>query len=235
MPDGSSNDSHVPVLEFRDVVITAPLHQFGEMEGVSLTVGVGEIALVRLEEGRENIPLAHVAQGLVGPNTGTVLFEGEDWAAMSARRQAEQRGRTRRVFERYGWITNLDVVDNVCLSECHNTRRPMQEILAEAIRLAAQFGLDGIPEGRPTRTPGLILRKLEWVRAFMGTPALIILERPLTGAPKADAPRLFDAVCAAADHGAGVLWMTDDDRAWACPGLAKAKRFRMEGTKLKAV
>lgn len=214
--------------------MTASSHAFEEVEDVSLTLRAGEVALVGLQEGRENLPLAHAAQGLVAPDRGSVWFLGEDWAAMGAHRQAVQRGRTRRVFERYGWITNLDVVENVCLSESHHSRRPMEEILAEARRLAAQLGLDAIPDGRPTRTHGLVLRKLEWVRAFMGSPALIVLERPLFGAPKADASRLFEAAVAAAARGAAVLWMTDEDRTWDWPGLAGAKRFRMEGTKLKA-
>jgi phospholipid/cholesterol/gamma-HCH transport system ATP-binding protein len=151
---------------------------------------------------------------------------------MHASRQALNRGRTRRVFEHYGWISNLDIIENLCMAECHHGRRPLAEVVDEAQALARRFGLDRVPEGRPTRAHGMLLRKLEWVRAFMGTPALIVFERPLRGAAKADAPVFFEAVCEAVERGASVLWMTDEERAWECSAFARAQRFRMEGERL---
>ena len=197
--------------------------------GVDFRLSRGELALVHVEEGREQTPLADLATGLMIPDHGQVLFMGEDWLQMSARRQAEQRGRTRRVFQHYGWVANLDVVENLCLCEGHHTRRKFADIASEAHLLARRFGLDGIPSGRPTRVHSLILRKLEWVRAFMGTADLLILERPLLGAPRGDMGRLVEAVCEARQEGAAVLWITDEDRDWECGQMGKSARFQIKG------
>ena len=222
------------MLEFKGANLQSPLQHMVPLREVTLAIQPGEVVLVNVQEGKERTLLADAAQGLLLADSGCICFLGEDWATMSAGRQAEQRGRTRRVFEQYGWITNLDMVENVYLAETHHTDRPMADIMAEADRLARQFGMDGIPEGRPTRVHPMTLRRLEWVRAFMGEPALILLERPLLGAPKADAARLFEAVCSASQRGVSTLWMTDEERVWECPVLKGARRFRLEEDHLTA-
>lgn len=234
MSNVSHSDLTSVVLEFKEASLQGPVPNMVPLRGVTLAIRPGEVVLVNVQEGRERTLLADAAQGLLLADSGSVCFMGEDWATMSARRQAEQRGRTRRVFDQYGWITNLDMAENVYLAETHHTDRPMADIVAEADRLARQFGLDGIPEGRPTRVHPMTLRRLEWVRAFMGEPALILLERPLVGSAKADAARLFDAVCGASQRGVSTLWMTDEERVWECPALKGARRFRMEEDHLTA-
>lgn len=235
MSSEPNTDPNPPVLEFKNASVSGGSHHVTGLKGVALAVRAGDVVLVNVEEGREHTLLADAAQGLLTADSGSVCFMGEDWATMGAHRQAEQRGRTRRVFEQYGWITNLDVAENICLAETHHSERLMADIIAEADRLARQFGLDGIPEGRPARIHPMTLRKLEWVRAFMGTPALIVLERPLLGAPKGDAARLFEAVCAASDRGVSLIWVTNEERVWECPAMKTARRFRLDKESLTAV
>ena len=224
-----------PILEFKRVTLHPGTSQMSGLREVSFTLGRGEIAIVDLEEGREHTPLASLAQGLVAPDSGQVYFKGEDWTAMRASRLSVQRGLIRRVFEHYGWISNLDVIENIGLAEGYHSGRSREEIDLEIVTLAKRFGIDRIPEARPARVHSMILRKLEWVRACVGTPDLILLERPLFGAPKADAPGLIQAVCEASRRGVAVLMMADDSRALECCGTALVRRFRMEGETVLAV
>jgi phospholipid/cholesterol/gamma-HCH transport system ATP-binding protein len=235
MSDNLTARTASALLEFRGVSIKPTSHQMTGLEDVSMVLMPGEVVLVQVQEGLERTPLADAAEGLLSPDQGSVLFQGVSWGEMTLPWQAKNRGRIRRVFEHYGWISNLDVLENICLAECHHTDRPLEEIRTEAERVAKSFGLEGIPDGRPSRVHPMTLRKLEWVRAFMGTPALIILERPLFGAPKVDAVRLFEAVCAAARGGAGVLWTTDEERVWGCSALENARRYRLHGERLVPV
>ena len=222
------------ILEFKDVTLHAGSLRTTGIGGVSFSLGRGDIAMVAVEEGREHIPLAPLAQGLLTPDMGKVYFDGECWEEAGPGHQSQMRGRIRRVFEHYGWVTNLDVMENICLAEYHHTQRPLDEIKQEVRALARRFGIDEVPEARPTRVHNLILRKLEWVRAFVGVPDLIILERPLAGAPKADTARLVEAVCEAAKRGVAVLWIADELRVFECRELACVRRFRMDGEKMLA-
>lgn len=224
-----------PILEFQDVNLHQANAQVGGLTGVNLTLSRSEIVLVELEEGREHNPLASLAQGLIAPDSGRVFFKGEDWATMAAQRLSTRRGLIRRVYEHYGWITNLDVMDNLALAECYHTNRGREEVEREINSLARRFGIDPVPATRPTRVHGMVLRKLEWVRALVGMPELILLERPFFGAPKADAVKLIQAVCEAARRGVAVLWLMDDARAEACSELGAVRRYRMDGEKMLAV
>ena len=223
-----------PILEFKGVNLAASSAHVGGLRGVDLSVRRGEIAIVLLEEEREHCPLASLSQGLVDPDSGTVFFKGEDWSGMSPSKVSSQRGLIRRVYEHYGWITNMDVMDNLCLAECYHTRRNRAEVEQEVLSIARRFGIDSLPDARPTRVHGMLLRKLEWVRAFVGKPELILLERPFFGAPKADAEKLIEATCEAAQHGVAVLWLSDDLRPFGCCKRTSVSRYRMEGEKLVA-
>ena len=223
-----------PNLEFKTVTVQPTIHMAG-LSGADFALRRGDIMTVMLEEGRERTPLAPLAQGLIQPDVGTVFFDGEDWAGMGMHRQAEARGRTRRVFEHYGWISNLDVMENLCLAECHGTKRSQDDVEQEVRALARRFGIDDVPDTRPMRVNSLMLRKLEWVRAFVGAPELIILERPCFGAPRADAGKLIEAICEAALRGVAVLWMAEDVNGWVSPESAEVRRFRMLGERLVAV
>ena len=224
-----------PILEFKDVSLSSVSSQTSGLKGLSFTLARGEVAVVHLEEGHENIPFAPLAQGLVVPDMGHVYFKGVDWTEMGAALLSAQRGLIRRVYEHYGWITNLDIMENLSLAESYHTRRPMDDIVHEIKGLARRFGIDLVPQARPTRVHGMTLRKLEWVRAFVGNPELILLERPLYGAPKADGAKLIQAVCEAARRGVAVLWMADDLRVPESCDTVAVRQFQMNGDTMVAV
>lgn len=222
------------ILEFQNVTFRPGSVQTTGLSRADFKLHRGEVMVVRVEEGREHVPLASLAQGISSPDSGKVFFKGEWWEETGPRRLSELRGRIRRVFEHYGWVTNLDAMENLCLAESHHTRRPLEEIQLEICGLARRFGIEEIPAARPTRIHPLILKKLEWVRAFVGSPDLIVLERPFMNAPKADALRLIEAVCEFSRRGGAVLWISDEPRVFECQELGRVRHFRMDGDKLMA-
>ena len=220
------------MLEFEAVALRTPSAQVEDLTDVSFRLAPGGVALIELEDGHEHVPLADAAQGLLAPESGEVRFQGTAWAAMGPHDAASARGRTRRVFDGNGWVSNLDVIENVCLGEYHHTRRHFHEIRAEAEAHARAFGLSGVPDGRPSHVPTAVLRRMEWVRAFIGQPDLIILERPLVGVPKDHLHFLAEAVSAALAKGTAVLWTTAEGRDWDTLALAGLTRYQMQHAKL---
>ena len=220
------------VLEFERVTIPASAAYDAPMREVSFRLEEGGLMLVRVDEASDHLPLADAAQGLIAPVSGAVRFLGEEWWKMGARREAMMRGKTRRIFETEGWISNLDVMENLVLAEYHHTHRPMDELVAEAEALARGFGLAEVPAGRHVRLHGAVLRKLDWVRAFMGRPELILLDRAALGISRPDAALLIGAVKTALSRGAAVVWITLEPCVWSHPDLAGAHRMAMRGDEL---
>ena len=224
-------EGHV-ILEFEKVTIPAIAHQSSGIRDVSFRLMAMEIALISVTPTSEYLPLADAAEGLAAPESGVVRFDGQSWTAMGARGESLARGRIRRVFDSDGWISNLDLMENLVLAEAHHTHRSEHELAAEADGWARFFGLEGVPDGRPDRMSGPILRKLEWVRAFMGSAALLIIDRAALGVPQEDMDRLVEGVCGAAARGMAILWTTSEDYIRAHNALSHARRYAVRGSEL---
>jgi phospholipid/cholesterol/gamma-HCH transport system ATP-binding protein len=225
-----------PILEFAAVTVEAdPLYDSG-IWNINLTLAPGELLLVRLERGHLRLPLADAAGGLVEPTEGQIRFGGVDWASLSATKADRLRGHIGRVFDpetgTHNWISNLDVDENVMLAQRHHTKRKDSEIADDASRLARTFGLPGLPRGRPVSSRRADLLRAGLVRAFLGKPDLILLERP-TDAGSADLlAQVANAVRSARARGAAVLWVTAETAVWNNAGLRPTWKGAMSGAQL---
>ena len=222
----------VPILEFKNVTIAATPLEHAGMSHVNVRFLPGTLTLIRVEPGNEQLPFADLAEGLLCPEQGHVLFQSEAWTAIPPEQVLQQRARIGRVFDGRGWISNLNVDENVTLSQRHHTRRPDAEILAEAEALARAFGLSELPKTRPAMVSHQDLRRAEWIRALLGQPLLVLLERPMRGVPMGHLPRLISAVRQALSREAAVLWLTDNDRIEQHSELPPAARYVMQGLTL---
>ncbi len=222
------------ILTFDEVSTPASAPDEIPLVDVTFSLGAGDLAIVDTATRGGSCSLAEIATGLTEPTQGSVTFLGEDWQELKPPRAAALRGRIGRVFTRQSWISNLDVDENVTLAQRYHTGRSHRQVLAEAETLAQTFGLPGLPAVRPARAGRQELRLAEWVRAFLGTPRLIILEEPMRGVASGLFAHLIQTVEAARERGAAVLYLTGDspERDLATPH-ATIRLTRRESTVLK--
>jgi phospholipid/cholesterol/gamma-HCH transport system ATP-binding protein len=225
-------DESIDILRLHHVTISADSECGSGICILNLSLAAGDLAVVLLEKEEVRIPLADAAEGLVAPVQGVVTFLGEDWQTMTADRAAAQRGRIGRVFECESWLSDLDVDQDITLAEQHHTHREIKEIEEEAVNLCHIFGLPGLPHGRPSSVPWQDLQKAACVRAFLGSPVLILLENPTVGTYADVIAPLIIAVHDACRRGAAVLWMTNELQVWNHPGLCATARCRMIGSQM---
>ena len=223
------------VLKFGDVTVPSSSDYETGLWNISFTLNSGDLLLVRIERENERLPLADATEGLVPPAHGTVSFLGDDWQSLSADRAASQRGKIGRLFEDEGWISDIDVDENIMLAERHHTRRTDADIIDEALKLSRVFGLPGLPRGRPGRMRRWDLRKAACIRAFLGQPTLIIIEQPVRGIYADFMAPLLSAVQSARSRGAAILWTVTDPQIWNNPAVRATTRARMLGSELHAL
>lgn len=223
------------ILNFAEVTIPSSAEYETGLSGASFTLGPGDLLLVRIERENERLPLADAAQGLVGGDHGAISFQGEDWSWLAADEAAARRGRIGRLFDDEGWVSDLDVDENILLSQLHHTDRSEGEIMDEALTLARVFGLPGLPRGRPGQVRRWDLRKAACIRAFLGRPSLIIIEQPIRGVYADVMAPLLNAVQSARRRAAAVLWMVTDPEAWKSAALYATSRARMRGSELQMI
>lgn len=223
-----------PVVLLDGVCIDTPVAYDVGMDNVSLHIDRGDLAMIKLETGVAEHPLADLLSGLVPADRGTVRVFGLDWATLAPDLQAKARWRIGRVFAGHGWLSNLDIDENITLSERYHTSRPATEITAEAERLATLAGMAGIPEGRPALAERNALRRAEWVRSAMGEPWLVILELPGRGLSEGWIDDLKPFVRHMREAGTAVIWLCSDDREWNDGSLNATLKISSEGNKLIA-
>ena len=223
------------ILKFNGVTIESGPHYETGLWNSSFEIKQGELLLVRIERENERLPLADATEGLVPPTPGSVMFLGEDWQCISADRAAALRGKIGRLFDDEGWVSDLDVDQNIMLAQRHHTPRSEEDIMEEALKLARVFGLPGLPRGRPGSMRRWDLRKAACIRAFLGQPTFIILEQPVRGVYADLMAPLVNAVQAARKRGAAVLWTVTDPKIWHHSGIRATTRARMFGSQLQAV
>ena len=129
-----------------------------------------------------------------------------------------------RVHDRAEWIPNLDLDENVLLAQRHHTSRGEREIREEAAGLARGFGLETLPARRVHLVGRRDLAAAACVRAFLGGPVLVMLDRPARGMSGSLRPALVETVASARRRGAAVVWITDDPGVWESPALNPALR-----------
>jgi phospholipid/cholesterol/gamma-HCH transport system ATP-binding protein len=178
------------------------------MGPLTLSLKPGETALVRADSTETLGLFCDVAQGLCPPASGRVTFEGVDWMDRDPDSAAADRGRMGRVFADGGWVSNLDVDENIYLRLRHHTRRSDEDIAAEAAQWASRFGFADVPQMRPAHLSAHRRKRAEWVRACMGKPALIMLEEPMRGVYDQHQSALLQALGDLRADGTSMVWLT---------------------------
>lgn len=220
------------ILEFQDATLEGGHRRDTAIWGADFRLEPGELMIVHLERGHARIPLADAAEGLLLPIRGRVLFMNQEWQARRPAEMFAARRNIGRVFDEPGWLTELNVDDNVVLAQRHHTKRSEQEILDEASELARHFGLPGLPQRASHQLRDSDLRRAACARAFMGEPSLLILENPTAGVYPDIMPPLMDQIRTVRTRGAAVLWTTGDWEVWNNPGVRPTYRATITASQL---
>jgi phospholipid/cholesterol/gamma-HCH transport system ATP-binding protein len=223
------------VLSFDDVSLELASPFDTALNGCTFALARGELLLVRLEREYVRVPIADAACGLIDPTAGVVRFQGVDWQRLGAGASCRARGRIGRVFEGPNWVSNLDVDENVLLAQRHHTHRSDADLSAEADRIARDMGMPGLPKGRPAGVGRLELARSAVVRALMGSPDLLLLERPEAGVWTELVPALVGALSRARDRGAAVVWLTNYYDVWTDKTIQPTRRAVVAGSQLRLV
>lgn len=200
---------------------------------IDLRLHPGELVLVAAPDPALATAFADLCCGILACEAGDVRFLGHDWSRVPEEHAAALRGRIGRVFAAGGWLPQIGVDANVLLPRLYHTRLPEEGLRHRAAALAQSFGLPGLPLARPRDLRPAELARAALVRAFLGDPALLILESPLQEGRLAElAPALLDALAGARSRGAACLWLSRSGVVWNDPRVRPTLRLRLSDSGL---
>ncbi len=195
----------------------------------------GDFAVIEVSGPRRGAAFADLCSGLAPLAGGQVRFLGRDWSTAPREHADALRGHIGRLFHQPLRPDTLDVAARVLLGRLHHTRIPEADVRTEAIALAQLFGLPGLPAGPARLVSEPDLLRAACVRAFLGSPRLLILELPM--AAQADDLRsaLLSAGAEARGQGAAVIWLAAPGPALRDPAVRPTHRLRLSDAGLSPI
>ena len=151
------------------------------LKGVDLEVATGSIAVViGRSGGGKSVFLKHLL-GLIRPDAGHILVDGEDLTALSGAAFDRVRQRYGVVFQGGALFDSLTCADNVAFPLRERLRLPKAQVTARVARALAQVGLEGVERKYPAEISGGMRKRVAIARALVTAPEIIFFDEPTTG------------------------------------------------------
>ena len=176
------------------------------LDGVSLSVGAGDVVALLGPSGSGKSTLLRVIAGIIVPDSGRVVVHGVDVTEQPTHRRG-----VGMVFQDNQLFPHMSVLDNVAFGPkmAGATRSDRDE---RASRLApAGSAWRGSTIGRVTDLSGGEAKRVALARTLAGEPAVVLLDEPLTGLDRELHDRLaIDLAELLRDANATALLVTHD-------------------------
>lgn len=164
------------------------------LKGIDLTVGRGEIVSVVGPSGAGKTTLLQILGTLDCPDSGTLLFDGENPMVMKSDAQARFRNRTIGfVFQFHQLLPEFSLMENVALPALIGGLS-RSEAFARARELVDYMGLLPRVDHRPAELSGGERQRAAVARALVCRPKVILADEPsgsLDSHNRAELHRLF--------------------------------------------
>jgi len=151
------------------------------LNGVSIKIAKGQVlALIGASGCGKSVLLKHVA-GLMAPDSGRVLIDGQDiWAARGKPLRA-LRERLVFLFQGGALFDSLTVFENVAFPLKEKTRLSDQTIRSRVFEELERVGLAGSEHKYPSQISGGMVKRAALARALIRDPEIMFFDEPTTG------------------------------------------------------
>ena len=168
----------VPAIEFRDVDLAFDDKVI--LDCVSFTVRRGETKIVLGGSGTGKSTIINLILGLLKPDAGRVLIDGEDVTDYDEPEMMRIRKKIGMVFQEGALFDSLSVYDNVAF-RLHEARVDEDEVDHEVRRMLKFVNLEDAIDKMPIELSGGMRRRVGIARALVGNPSIVLFDEPTAG------------------------------------------------------
>lgn len=168
----------VPAIEFRNVTLAYDEHVV--LDDISFKMFQGELLIVLSRSGGGKSTILKLAIGLMKPDRGQILINGEDITNYDEDALNKVRQRIGMDFQEGALFDSLSVYDNVAY-RCHENNVPEEQVEVEVRRLLRFVNLEDAIYRMPAELSGGMRVRVGLARALVGTPHIVLLDEPTAG------------------------------------------------------
>lgn len=179
MSDTSGESAPKPVIEVRDLHKSFDGHP--ALRGVELVVPEGTTCVLMGVSGSGKSVLMKHIMGLLRPDRGSVLVEGQEVARMDESALDQMRRKQGILFQANALFDSLTVFDNVAFPLRERTRMSEAEIREAVNTTLAKVGLSHAAERFPGELSGGMQKRVGFARATILQPKILLYDDPTAG------------------------------------------------------
>ena len=189
-----------PAIELRDVTKAFGDRRVLDRVSVIIPAGHGFCILGRSGTGK-SVLLKHII-GLMKPDAGQVLVEGQDITSLSSRALSPIRQRIGFLFQNAALFDSISVGENVAFPLRRHTQLSDDDIRRRATELLAQVGLGHEYDKMPADLSGGMRKRAGLARAMALEPPILLADEPSAGLDPVTAAEI-DALLVELKHRSG--------------------------------
>jgi phospholipid/cholesterol/gamma-HCH transport system ATP-binding protein len=151
------------------------------LDGVSFCIENGEsVAIVGRSGGGKSVLLKHLI-GLLQPNSGEVLIDGENIVGMNERQLLRIRRKFGMVFQNAALFDSMSVGENVAFGLYRHEHYTEAEIGRKVAAALEMVDLPGTENKQPAELSGGMRKRVGLARAIVYKPEIVLYDEPTTG------------------------------------------------------
>ena len=171
-------DRAIPAIEFRDVHLAFDDRKV--LDGLTFKVMKGETKIILGGSGCGKSTTIKLVLGLLKPDSGRVLVDGEDITEFNEVEMMRVRKKIGMVFQEGALFDSLSVYDNVAF-RLHEQGVPEEEVEPEVRRMLRFVNLEDAIDKMPNELSGGMRRRVGIARALVGDPKIVMFDEPTAG------------------------------------------------------
>jgi phospholipid/cholesterol/gamma-HCH transport system ATP-binding protein len=151
------------------------------LEHVTFEIEKGEsVVIIGRSGGGKSVLLKHLV-GLLQPDSGQVLIDGENIVAMNERQLLRVRRKFGMLFQGAALFDSMTVAENVAFAFRRDRTLTDAQIACRVAEVLEMVDLPGIESKKPSELSGGMRKRVGLARAIIYQPQIVLYDEPTTG------------------------------------------------------
>ncbi len=172
------SDRAIPAIEFRNVTMIYDGRKI--LNDLSFKVMKGETKIILGGSGCGKSTTIKLVLGLVKPDSGQILVDGEDVTNYSETQMMRVRKKIGMIFQEGALFDSLSVYENVAF-KLHEQGVSEEDVEGEVRRMLRFVNLEAAIDKMPSELSGGMRRRVGIARALVGDPKIVMFDEPTAG------------------------------------------------------